>query len=73
MLFESILIRCFLVVQIDASLCTDDACLPGQSCTVIASEVGFQCTCPFPQTLIEGSCKLGNYFKIVIIRKFFAL
>ncbi|KAK2712058.1 hypothetical protein QYM36_010924, partial [Artemia franciscana] len=46
------------VVQIDASLCTDDACLPGQSCTVIASEVGFQCTCPFPQTLIEGSCKL---------------
>ncbi|XP_065557656.1 uncharacterized protein LOC136025554 [Artemia franciscana] len=46
------------VVQIVASLCTDDACLPGQSCTVIASEVGFQCTCPFPQTLIEGSCKL---------------
>ncbi|KAK2721531.1 hypothetical protein QYM36_003727, partial [Artemia franciscana] len=43
-----------LVVRIDASLCTDDACLPGQSCNLIASEVGFQCTCPFPQTLIEG-------------------
>ncbi|KAK2707463.1 hypothetical protein QYM36_015231, partial [Artemia franciscana] len=48
------------VVPIDASLCTDDACLPGQSCTVIASEVGSQCTCPFPQTLIEGSCKLDS-------------
>ncbi|KAK2721037.1 hypothetical protein QYM36_003351 [Artemia franciscana] len=47
------------VVKIGASLCTDDDfCLPGQSCTVIASEVGFQCICPFPQTLIEGSCKL---------------
>ncbi|XP_065573287.1 uncharacterized protein LOC136035420 [Artemia franciscana] len=56
-----------LVVRIDASLCTDDACLPGQSCNLIASEVGFQCTCPFPQTLIEGIRKLDLLLK----REFF--